>query len=61
MKSWFHSKTVWINLLTMVGALVALPEVSSYVSPQVLLLVSGAANIVLRIWFTTTPVSAPGT
>jgi hypothetical protein len=60
MKPTFYSKTILFNSLTLIAALVALPEVTVYVSPQTLLIVSAVVNILLRQFFTTESVSLTG-
>ena len=60
MKDWWHSKTVWINIGTMLLAILALPQVSEFISPQTIITIQGAVNIVLRVWFSDTPISAVG-
>ena len=58
-KYFFLSKTVWLNLVTMVVAFLTLlqdnPIVPIAAQPYVLLVV-GVLNLVLRIWFTDTPI-----
>ncbi len=60
MKDWWQSKTVWLNIGAMLVALMALPQVTSFVSPQTIITIQSAINIVLRVWFNNTPVSAVG-
>ncbi len=50
-KGW---KTLIVNILTAVVAITAWPQVVEMVDPQILLLISAAANIVLR-YFTDSP------
>ena len=50
-KQWWKSKTVWINVLTVLGSVVVLASTSFDVSKQVLewlLFSSGVVNILLR-------------
>jgi hypothetical protein len=59
MKSWYESKTVWVNVITTVLAVLALLPEGGLVPPQAvpyILLVDGILNVVLRIWFTDKPV-----
>jgi hypothetical protein len=60
MKDWWQSKTVWLNIAAMLMALLALPQATSIVSPQTIITIQSVINIVLRIWFSNTPVSAVG-
>ena len=60
MKSWFQSKTVWFNLLTMAAAIFLLPQITHVISPDTALLAQGIVNIILRVWFTSEPIDAPG-
>ena len=57
MKSPLYSKAFWLNVLTAAVAIIALaaqmPELSRYL--PWLMLLSGALNIVLRVFFTALP------
>jgi hypothetical protein len=53
---WYESKTIWFNVIVMVGAIVALPEITTAISPSTAILIQGVANIILRVWFTSQPV-----
>ena len=62
-KRWYHSKTVWFNILTIGGAMVdgflgLMPMVQPFVSPEVypfVMLAIGAVNMILRV-VTTGPI-----
>lgn len=50
-KPWYKSKTVWINILTMIVALLTVPEIGSVVPESAMpyiLLITAYANIFLR-------------
>ena len=58
-KYFFLSKTVWLNLVTMVIAFLTLLQDNPIVPPEAqpyVLLVVGVLNVVLRVWFTNTPI-----
>lgn len=58
-KSLVMSKTVWLNLITTVVAFLTLLQDNPLVPPEAqpyVLLVVGILNLVLRIWFTDTPI-----
>ena len=61
MKKWYQSKMVWLGIITtLIGALSLVSDLLNKptVSPQdIILLLSGILGIVLRVWFTTQPVS----
>lgn len=63
MQPWYTSKTVIFNALTTLAAILSfLPTVSNLIPAQALpylLAGVGVVNIVLRIWFTDSPVSKP--
>jgi hypothetical protein len=65
MKSVFESKTVWMNALTALSVIFALPELHAVLGPNALVYVSLAqslVNIMLRVFFTTealTPTRPP--
>lgn len=57
MKAWYQSKTVWFNIvMTVVGASAALagsfPQWAPWLGG-----VTVVGNVVLRVWFTSQPVS----
>ena len=59
MKSWYQSRTVWLNLITLLVAGLAVPDVISLVPPdgmKYLLAASALLNLILRVYFTTTEV-----
>ncbi|UOF79205.1 hypothetical protein [Caudoviricetes sp.] len=60
-KPFYLSKTVWLNVITtLVAALTFLPSVSGLIPDVALpyiLGVVGVLNVILRVWFTETPVS----
>ena len=60
-KRWFESKTVWLNILTALGAIVQLVieflnGADLSVNAMFMLFV-GVANIIIRIFFTKEPVA----
>ena len=59
MKNIIASKTVWLNIITLVLAILALPEFISVLPVSILpfiVLLSGVLNLVLRIYFTKTEI-----
>lgn len=63
MQPWYTSRTVWFNAITsLVGILTLIPQVAGVIPDEYLkyiLLAVGALNVVLRIWFTDSPVTTP--
>lgn len=63
LQPWYTSRTVWFNFLTsLVAILTLVPQVAGVVPDEYvkyILLAVGALNIILRIWFTTSPVTKP--
>ena len=57
MKSVLVSKTFWFNIITLLMALFALPEVTALVNPQQVIAVQSVINIILRVFFTSAPVA----
>jgi len=60
MKSTVLSKTIWVNLLTLLAALFAMPELTAWIDPQMALIIVAVINLVLRQFFTTQPLRLPG-
>jgi hypothetical protein len=67
MKPWYQSKTLWLNLIAVVvgvapiiaaNAKVIAPEQAAAIDSIVGTLV-GVGNVVLRVWFTDTPIATP--
>jgi len=60
-KPWYKSKIVWLNVvLTLSGALVLIADLlaKQAVTPaEIALLGSGILNVMLRVWFTDTPIA----
>ena len=58
-KAWYESKLVWVNALSTIVAVLTMLSEGSLVpaesAPWVLFGV-GVLNLVLRIWFTNTPI-----
>lgn len=55
MKPWYASKTLWVNVLMMVGLILTATDVLAVVPKEMLPYVGAAnavVNIVLRVWFT---------
>lgn len=61
MKKWYESKTLWLNGLTLLAALLAMPELSAAVGGHVeaLMVIQSAVNIVLRFVTSTAIGSEP--
>jgi hypothetical protein len=61
-KPFWASKTVWLNVvLTLIGiaTFLAVPKNDPTLSvASIAAAVAGALNVVLRVWFTDTPISA---
>jgi hypothetical protein len=61
-KPFWQSKTVWLNVvLTLIGlaTFLAVPKNDPTLSvASIAAAVAGALNVVLRVWFTDTPISA---
>ena len=61
MKKWYESKLVWLGVIQTVigvlGLLATFLEVGDFAAPAVGALVIGALTVVLRIWFTDTPIA----
>ena len=56
-KSTYMSKTVWLNVITLLIAALAIPDVANLIPPENMkyaLAVSAVLNLVLRIFFTKT-------
>jgi hypothetical protein len=59
MKAVYKSKTVWLNVLTMLVALLTMLQDNPLIPPVAqpyVLLAGGVLNLVLRIWFTDEPI-----
>lgn len=61
-KKWFESRMFWMNLIITLIGIVTLFEDALNRNPQltisgIMLLIVGALNIILRIWFTDTPIA----
>ena len=60
---WYQSKTVWFNIVVFIGLVLALPQFISVIPPIGLpwiSLLAAVGNLILRVWFTTQPVSSTG-
>ena len=58
-KSWFESKTVWLNLITGVVMMAQAAEVVAVIPEsgvKYAMALVAVLNIVLRVWFTNEPV-----
>jgi len=51
-KKFYESKTLWFNALMTVLLLAELLRELPWVSPEMLTVLIGAGNVVLRVWFT---------
>lgn len=60
-KDWWTSKTVWLNVvLTLIGIATLFATANAMFPtwvPAAAALVIGVLNVVLRVWFTATPVT----
>ena len=59
MKTWWESKTIWVNILMALAAFLASPDVLNILPADVLKFVPGiqaAITIVLRVFFTNTAI-----
>lgn len=56
----FSSKTVWFNIVTsVVGIAIALQSISTFNKyAGILLGIVAVGNVILRVWFTSTPILA---
>lgn len=63
MQLWYTSRTVWLNAITTIIAILTLiPQVAGVIPDEYhkyILIAVGALNVVLRIWFTDSPVTKP--
>jgi hypothetical protein len=67
MKPVYKSKVVWLNVLALiVGIAPIIAEQLKFIEPgwalmvdSILSLIVGIANVVLRVWFTDTPIDTP--
>ena len=60
MPAWMKSRTIWMHIITVTVAALALPELTSLMSPnalRIVIAVQGVLGIVLR-YLTVKPVSA---
>ena len=59
-KVWYQSKLFWLGVIQTLIAILGLVadwlNAGNYTEPSVIMLVSGCLTIVLRIWFTDSPV-----
>jgi len=59
MKKWYASKTLWFNVITFVLGVLAMTEFND-IAPtnwaKYLLLITAIGNLILRMFFTTTPI-----
>ena len=61
MTKWYQSKTVWFNLVVFVIGVLALPEFVRVLPATWLpydVLGGAVGNLILRIWFSSTPITA---
>jgi Mg2+/citrate symporter len=56
-KPWYKSKTVWMNAVLTLVAMIELLKGLPWVSPEILVFVAGVLNVVLRVWFTSSKVT----
>lgn len=63
MQLWYTSRTVWLNAITTIIAILTLiPQVAGVIPDEYhkyILIAVGSLNVVLRIWFTDSPVTKP--
>ena len=59
-KKWYQSKLIWLGIIqTLIGILGLVADflnASNFTSADFVVLVSGALTVVLRYWFTDTPI-----
>lgn len=58
-KNWWESRTIWLNILTVLASVLALPESVGIIPAAALpflLWVNAVGNIVLRVFYTDTVV-----
>lgn len=51
-KPWYLSKTLWFNIITILAAILAVPEITSIIPPEFLkyiVALNGIGNIILRV------------
>ncbi|MBI5390993.1 hypothetical protein HZB02_05885 [Candidatus Woesearchaeota archaeon] len=56
-KAWYCSKTVWVNLILTLVAVIDLIHNLNFINTKYLILIAGVLNIILRIWFTKVPIA----
>lgn len=60
MKHWYQSKLVWLgviqSLIGILGLVATFLDAGDFTPASIVVLVSGALTIILRIWFTDTPI-----
>lgn len=54
MKKWYTSKTVWFNVIT--GVVGATALFAGVINPQVLSVITGVGNVIIRVFFTDAPI-----
>jgi len=57
-KAWFQSKTVWFNLIMTVLGVITLLQGTFPQYSTIFVLLTGIGNLILRIYFTNTTISA---
>ena len=55
-KHLLKSKTVWLNLITMLIMFAGMLGTQNLIKPEYVAAIVGALNIVLRVWFSATPI-----
>jgi hypothetical protein len=68
MKVWYKSKTLWFNVIVMllgiipiIGTFVKLVQPgAALIIDGALAMVAGIGNLILRVWFTDTPIATSG-
>ena len=62
MKSWLFSKTIWINVLTLILGILTTLQASEFLTPQLVLIITSIVvpilNMFLR-WLTSEPITSP--
>lgn len=56
-KKFYESKTFWLNVLVMLALIAELVADTGWLSITVTAFVANVLNVVMRVWFTTQPVS----
>lgn len=64
MKSWYQSKTLWLNVITALVMILDLLSKQPFIPPQyvpIVLFAVAMLNVILRVWFTDTGIASSAT